>query len=147
MVTPVGFTGTRYGMSRLQRDTVGDLLCEIRLMHKCSEFHHGCCVGADTESAMLARELGYTLIGHPASNTGPLRAAFRSTIEHLPINSLKRNKIIVDSVLLMIAAPLSTENRRGGTWYTIHYALKVQRPTIIVYRDGSTVEHNCETLK
>lgn len=147
VMNAIGFTGTRYGMSRIQRDVVGDILCELRLKLKCEEFHHGCCVGADSESAALARDLGYILVGHPASGTGSLRAMFRSDKEYRPLSPLRRNKIIVESVMLMIAAPFSTEaGQRGGTWYTVRYARKQEKPLMIVYRDGSTVEENCEPL-
>lgn len=41
----LGFTGTRNGMSPAQRIKITEILSS--LLSKITEFHHGCCVGAD----------------------------------------------------------------------------------------------------
>ena len=87
--------------------------------------HHGDCIGADTEAADIAFELGYTddrIIVHP------------STLEHkrahnphgtvLPVKPpLERNTDIAKACTILIACPNTTaEQQRSGTWATVRRA-------------------------
>lgn len=57
----VGFTGTRYGMTAAQRESVKALLVRLGA----TELHHGDCVGSDAEAHDVARELGLRVVVHP----------------------------------------------------------------------------------
>jgi len=50
---------------------------------------------------------------------------------------LTRNHDIVDCTELLIACPKSMkEELRSGTWATVRYARKLERPVIIIYPNG-----------
>lgn len=51
---------------------------------------------------------------------------------------LVRNKIIVERAALMIATPYTMEEElRSGTWATLRYARKLNKPITIIFPDGS----------
>lgn len=124
---PVGFTGTRKGMSPRQKEHLKKFLeCFV------NEFHHGDCVGADEEAHQLAIEVGIPLIIiHP-----PVQDALRANCETKyvhkrgtqvitlkPQQYLIRNHQIVDVTLGLVAAPETMEEKlRSGTWATVRYA-------------------------
>jgi hypothetical protein len=131
----VGFTGTRFGMSRKQKETV---LCILRTLNV-DAFHHGDCVGADMDAATIAKNEGLYVVSHPPIDEGD-RAFAESDEVRDPMTMLKRNRCIVDSSALLIATPTTDrETPRSGTWYTIRYALKVGRPVRIVSPSGKLV--------
>lgn len=95
---------------------------------------HGCCEGADIEAGEIAAGYGFKVRGWP----GP------GSHLDLPVDQLcaqrshlERNRRIVDESDEVIAAP-PTEDRqpRGGTWYTIDYAVKAGKKITIVYPSG-----------
>ena len=53
------------------------------------------------------------------------------------ILNLNRNKNIVDASNLIFAFPFDKEIIRSGTWSTIRYAKKINKPLIIIRKDGS----------
>jgi len=126
----IGITGTRKGMTEAQFGQVYEFLKQ----HYCegAEFHHGDCVGVDVEAALLAKDLGYKVVGHPGPGADGLRAYFNS--DHvMPAQShFKRNRIIVDTCDCLLVVPLQPEwQSQGGTWYTHDYAKKKNKPLII----------------
>lgn len=128
----IGFTGTQRGLSPGQATFLRSTLLE----HNPTEFHHGDCVGADAEAHEIVRELlpQCKIIIHPP--TVPHKQAFCHGDE-TRVNKpyLQRNRCIVDSVDLLIAAPWTNEEQlRSGTWATIRYARKVKRYIIQLER-------------
>lgn len=133
-----GFTGSRWGMTPRQRDTLGWVLDHERQTGApgAREFHHGDCVGADEQAAAVARSLGYKIIGHPPL-VEKLRAHFPSDEETAPLPYEQRDQAIVDAVMNMLATPHGPEVRRSGTWMTIRYARHRKVPRLIIEPDGT----------
>lgn len=131
----MGFTGTRNGMTAAQAEAFVD-----ELGTRMTVFNHGCCVGADKEAHDLVRKnklKSVRIFGHPPENKS-LMAECDCDVLLPPMPYLVRNKIIVDNVNRMIAAPAEmTEQERGGTWSTIRYALKRNVPCTVVLPDGT----------
>jgi hypothetical protein len=119
-ISSIGFTGTRRGMTQVQRRIVEDLL----LLWLPVQVHHGDCVGADAEFHRMVRQLvpDARIIIHPPHN--PQYRAFCEGDEYQPERPyLKRNKEIVNASQLLLATPgESAEQWRSGTWSTIRHA-------------------------
>src|SRR5262245_810451 len=127
----IGFTGTRMGMSQAQKD----ILFKVLQYHN-GMFHHGDCVGADAEAHdMIMDKLPYLIHIHPPLDP-KLRAWRNGHHMHQPKPYLERNKDIVGQCDYLLACPKSKTQVRGGTWNTIHYAMKVGRPFTIILPDG-----------
>ena len=139
----IGFTGTRHGMTDIQKHEVRNLLTQYRPYPWPGvqlEAHHGRCVGADEEFNNIARTLMYDTIGWPANNVDEKNKSHcLCTTLHEAAPALIRNHYIVDACKQMIACPYEYEERwRGsGTWAAIRYAKKVKKPLCIIYPDGS----------
>lgn len=121
----IGFTGSRSGMSIRQ-------VCRLRmlLVNNCGEFHHGDCVGADSEAHRIAKYYGFRIVVHPPLNETKRAFCFADVLLP-PEEYLVRNQNIVDATELLIAMP-STQDEivRSGTWATVRYAWRQlsQRP-------------------
>lgn len=140
----VGFTGTQGGMRGVQKFVVENNL--LRFWTPDSWFHHGVCIGADEEAATTAKDLGYKLHGHPPINTSKM-STILSDVSSPPGEYLDRNRDIVDECDLLVAAPATMRAVvRSGTWFTWRYAVKLRRPRILVYPDGSFREFGLDTL-
>ena len=111
----IGFTGSRYGMSKAQREQFAWLMLRL----KTNTFHHGAAVGADTQAAAFVRKNpGIEIVAHPASD-----------------DPLKRNREIVAACDVLIAAPLTDkEELRSGTWATVRYARAAGKPVVMLSR-------------
>lgn len=137
----IGITGTRNGMNKIQFNNVGDWLADdskfVDMRARYHEFHHGDCIGADVDGALMAFNLGYRIICHPP-NEDKLRSFFEHNDETRPEASyFKRNRHIVDSVDHLIVVPMSNIRQSfGGTWYTFDYARKKETPLTVFYPDG-----------
>ena len=111
----IGFTGTRQGMSAHQ-------LAELRMYLRAwapGTFHHGAAVGADTEAARVATELGYEIKAYPA----------------IKGHELERNLLIVAACDRLLATPYQdVEILRSGTWATVRYARKAHKTVILLQR-------------
>ena len=56
----------------------------------------------------------------------------------LPKKPLIRNRDIVRETAVLIATPEQTiEQLRSGTWATVRYARKMNRPTVLIFPDGT----------
>lgn len=97
----VGFTGTRAGMTTLQRVRVLELLSRLAPGER---FHHGDCIGADKEAHDTARSCGLLIEAHP-STLDEFRAFTDADVVHQAKPPLDRNRDIVDAVELLVAAP------------------------------------------
>ncbi len=129
----VGFTGTREGMSPNQRFELAEGLVAIGAR----ELHHGDCVGADAQAHVIARQLGLRVVGHPP-RLSALRAFCVCDELMEPRPYLRRNREIVASVELLVAAPRTMTRTRGatsGTWYTVNHAENCRLPCVVLLRD------------
>jgi hypothetical protein len=136
-----GFTGTQHGMTDAQKATLRDFLAAGS-----GEFHHGDCIGADSEAHDIADECGYSIVLHPPTN--PAKRAWRVVPNHMMKREkpyLDRNKDIVLDTIALIAAPAEPiEQPRGGTWSTIRFGLKQGRTVILILPDGEIIHRHTE---
>jgi len=139
----LGFTGTRQGMTAQQKKTCAALIEQ----YDPYKVIHGMAIGADREFHDLATDslsLIARIVGYPSnipSQTSPCHDGCDYTEDPKP--PLDRNRDIVDHCDILIAAPAeATEQRRGGTWYTIRYAKKLGKHTIIILPDGQVERFN-----
>lgn len=138
----IGFTGTREGTTDQQRRA----LIAWAKTAGVTEFHHGCCLGADEDAFdvfMSAGDLGFArpvIIAHPPANRSMLcRGAEEFSDEkRSPLPYLERNKCIVDACDVLVACPKEPEELRSGTWSTVRYARKQGKKVVIIWADGET---------
>jgi hypothetical protein len=129
----LGFTGTRHGMTDHQKQLFRQVLSGIQLY----EFHHGSCQGADVEAARIVREVvpNCLIVAHPGPDGDKHREV--SGVDNVttePKSHFARNRDIVNETDLLAAAPLQDEPQNyGGTWYTIGYARKAGRESLIIW--------------
>lgn len=128
----VGFTGTQYGMTKKQEESV------IRLMKATQgKLHHGVCVGADFQVHKIGRTLGYWIILHPPLKPDQMAKCDGDEVRE-PKSYLDRDNELVNESEVLIGAPKEEyEINRSGTWYTIRRARKKGIPRYLVYPDGS----------
>lgn len=135
----VGFTGTRFGMTEAQLNSFSQLMCNLNP----DKFHHGDCVGADDNAANET----FSLFGkdrtvcHP-----PIDESHRAFNPHYseirkPKTHFARNRDIVNETDVLIACPKEdTHQDRGGTWYTVDFAMKVGKMVYTIWPDGRIEE-------
>ena len=138
----VGFTGTRRGMTKEQKERVTTLLKNNKL----TAFHHGDCLGSDQEAHTIARILSIPIFIHP-----PIIETYRAFCKNAIVFEQKdypqRNRNIVELSDLLIATPNAPSARpRSGTWYTIKYALLKNHPVIIIFPNGKEERANMHLL-
>jgi len=137
----IGFTGTQDGMNAAQKRELYEVLRTYAMPSPMPpdekhEFHHGDCIGADTEAHEIALMLGYDVIIHPPTN--PKKRTFCEGYKRRanPLPYLDRNKRIVESTSVLIVAPKSDkEELRSGTWSTYRYG-KAHGKTIVMLKRG-----------
>ena len=143
-----GFTGTRRGMTGPQKITYE----EVILRDAPGILRQGCCIGADTDAAVIYKQAmnslrtSYKIIGHPSVSLSGDRScrseeALNLCCTLMPEKTpLARNRNIVNMTHVLVATPLQLEmmpqGMGGGTWYTIQYALKCMHTVIIIWPDG-----------
>lgn len=143
----IGFTGTHRGMTDSQKTAIKSLLTKLYaasyVIDREHNFRHGQCVGADVQSAAMAKEIGFRVIafpGYPPDNPTNMsnRGGFDGNDEVMPEGAfLERDHLIVDASTTMIATPAQQhEVLRSGTWATVRYARKKGKIVIIVAPDG-----------
>lgn len=128
----IGFTGTRDGMTAGQKNELARILSGLR--ERATWFHHGDCVGADAEADAIARRLGYKIAIHPPRDP-KLRAFCAQPNDYVYDEEeyLKRNKTIVEHSFTLIATPKEPVIVwRSGTWSTIRYARKIEKPVYLI---------------
>lgn len=131
----VGFTGTRLGAAPKQWKEFDGIFAAL-LAKGVHSFVHGFCIGADTIASQKARAAGLHIIGRPGPY-GELTGAAEYDELMPPEPHLKRNRKIVDQSDIMLAMPAGgTERMAGGTWYTIEYARKRNKPLYIIFPDS-----------
>ncbi len=136
----VGITGTRKGMSRIQRQTFIEWLDAFE--GQIEEFHHGDCKGVDVQAAEIVQDrIGWDkIICHPPLATAH-RAFFGGGTLLKPRAYLKRNHDIVDCVDLLIGVTWEyKEQLRSGTWATVRYAYQMCTPVLRIDPAGNLIE-------
>lgn len=133
----VGVTGSRKGMTQLQRFSFESWMHFISL----SEFHHGDCVGVDEEARGIVGNRCKT-VAHP-----PIRDAIRAFTTNTETREKKeylaRNRDIVNEIEILVAMPNTyVRTPHSGTWYTISYAREKQKQLMILWPDGSRTVEN-----
>jgi hypothetical protein len=131
----LGFTGTRNGMTKLQKDTVSRLIISAGP----TEAHMGDCIGADTDFYYLIEKIvpSCKKIGH-VPDKDKTRSKLKYDEEKMPKPYLTRDHDIVDESDMIIATPKAFyEELRSGTWATVRYAKKTNKRVILVFPNGS----------
>lgn len=130
----LGFTGTRQGMTKRQKETVARLVREMAP----EEVHHGDAIGADAGFHRICSELGIRIVVHPPENPAD-RAFTKGDQNRQPRSYMARNQAIVATADLLIAVPNGNRRNRGsGTWKTVSFAQRKGRPIVVVFPDGTT---------
>lgn len=128
----VGFTGTQLGMTDYQISQFVEVLKYLEPL----TLHQGDCIGADDQANTIARELYIYTICHPPIKNS--KRAFTECDEYMePKDYLERNHDIVDESTVLISTPKGMEEElRSGTWATIRYARRTDKPVIIIWPTG-----------
>jgi len=134
----IGFTGSQFGLSSPQQSIIR---AYIQNHPQISAAHHGDCVSADAEFHELCSAAGIPVTLHPPSNKTK-RAFCRATFSRPPRPYLERNQQIVEACVLLIAGPSGPEKLRSGTWATVRYARRQNRPLLIVWPNGESQLEN-----
>lgn len=136
----VGFTGTQTGITPPQFDLLVEVLQEL---HEVTEAHHGDCIGADREFAVVidalrhdGKLLSVELHSHPPEDSKKRAfTAYQTSYPEKPF--LERNKDIVNATDILIACPKGQhEEQRSGTWATVRYARRQKGIIVILWPDG-----------
>jgi len=131
----IGFTGTQLGMTSRQKEQVKKNLDIFQIDHKFNDVycHHGDCIGADKEFHDMVLDCLFDVVVHPP-NIKDKRAFCDDYRFMFPEKSyLERNHDIVDNSDVLIATPKQiVEQIRSGTWATIRYARKLNKPIMII---------------
>lgn len=127
----IGFSGTRHGMTREQIVALW-----LILESQTGDFHHGDCLGADTQAHTMASLLGWSIVIHPPDDNR-MRANNNAPVVLAPTPYLDRNQDIVDESDVLVAAPQTAgEELRSGTWAAIRYASYTHKPLRIILPRG-----------
>lgn len=131
----VGFTGSQQGMTFEQQNTFNRILADSNA----KEFHHGDCMGADTQAHEFALHCGISIVIHPPDLPGKRSFCFGSDFSKYRPKKLylDRNHDIVDETDILIACPKEVkETQRSGTWATVRYAEKTGKTVLLIYPSG-----------
>jgi hypothetical protein len=127
-------------MTDHQKKLVHKALDSFRHIHK---VHHGDCVGADAEFHEISRALGIAVHIHPPTKNGKRAFCAHADIVRPVQDYLKRNRDIVDSCSVLLAAPnADKEKLRSGTWATVRYARKLGKKIFILLPAGEIIVEN-----
>lgn len=137
----IGFTGTRDEITEFQRTSLKTILQGIK--DPIESVHHGDCVGADTAFHEVCTELGFKIVIHPPEKQD-LRAFNKGDVMMEEKSYFARNRDIVDECDLLIACTKTNFETKGGTWYTINYAIK--KAKLVVKILPETVEYDVSHL-
>lgn len=136
-----GQTGTRHGGTPYQIASVAWLWAKYGI----KVLHDGDCQGVDAQLYHLAKSFGTQVILHPP--TKPDTRAFCGLQDCVVVDPetiwrperpyFVRDRDIVNEAEVMVGVPHKPfEQDHGGTWYTIRYARKQNKPLAIVWPNG-----------
>lgn len=137
----IGFTGTRQGMTPQQRTSLSFVLRAYVQTNGSNRlpFHHGDCIGADSEAHNIARDLGCYIIIHPPTKSSN-RAYRGGDFVHATLPYMDRNRAIVAECDVIIGCPKEYDTvRRSGTWATMRFAQRAGKPVVMIRPDGEVV--------
>lgn len=99
--------------------------------------HHGDCIGADAEAHAVCLDRVIDVALHPPTDER-LRAFCQGARKvYDPQPFLKRDRDIVMSSDMLVAAPKTPhEVLRSGTWTTLRYAKSRKMPWVLLLPDG-----------
>lgn len=140
----VGFTGSRSDyQNKVQTRVLENLLSNLCCRAQCFEdmqLSHGDCVGWDEVCHKIASKLHLRITIHPPTNPSQrafCRNAYKTT-KSKPY--LERNRDIVDTRRYLVAVSSTMkEEWRSGTWSTVRYARKQNKPIFIILPDGALI--------
>lgn len=134
-MTVVGFTGTQAGVTASQGETLLSALIGFREAGALW-MENGDCIGADDDAGRYWRTLGGKIsLRPPVIDKKRAWMPADRTAKAKPY--LDRNRDIVKASDAMVATPAEPDEQpRGGTWYTIRYARKLDKPLMIIGPDG-----------
>jgi hypothetical protein len=132
-MSSIGYTGPRSGMTREQVGQMTYLLHRVPKLFR--TLREGDCIGGDQIAAMTARGLGFHIVAHPPTKDR-YRCWFPADTCLQPRPYLDRNQDIVDVCAALLATPDGPPRPHSGTWHTIDYARRVERPTAVIWPDG-----------
>jgi len=137
----IGFTGTRTGTTPEQHAR----LCRVVQELAPTEWHHGCCIGADSESVDVVWEYAKSakIVAHPPEKKGKMsyEALHISHEKRKPRPYLERNRDIVNEVEVLVACPDGEDEELwSGTWATIRAARKKGIRIVIIWPDGNVTD-------
>lgn len=140
-MTNLGFTGTQEGLTKAQAVRLQDVLSTPDFLFA---IHHGDCIGADSEFDRIARgSLGFEYaVIYPAnlSNKRAFCTIGPRDVLKYPMAPLQRNELIVKACDWLLACPKEDQMQlRSGTWTTVRYALKANKPVRVILPDGQLV--------
>ena len=135
-----GFTGSRRHPS-VVRITKLILVMKALRIFGYGVLHHGDCIGCDRTAHLVAAGRALKVVIHP-----PKLVRFRAHCERIekklvlevkPVKDyLRRNLDIVAASELLVGMPTdpdpASEVQRSGTWATIRYARKAEKPRILL---------------
>lgn len=145
----IGISGTREGMSKLQKETFLHFSNTLTTQFTdLKYFHQGQCQGVDVEAARLLKsEFNLFIVSHPPVKKDLLGQCTNDIVKQAK-GYFARNRDIVNASELMFILPKESQvQSTGGTWYTYKYALAANKPVILILPDGSYQLFNCEFLK
>jgi len=120
-------------MSNFQKESLRARLSWLR--GKFVWFHHGDEKMSDCEAAAIAKSFGYKIAVHPPTDKFSV-GNWQGDHMYEALPYLERNREIVNQSAVIIAAPrFMAEEVRSGTWMTIRYARKLDRPITILARE------------
>ena len=128
----LGITGTRKGMTGIQIKGCLLLFNEIEP----EWIIHGAAHGVDNQAHHMADDLKIRRHIWPSNLIGATSDCLtnRRDIWEDSKSPLERNHDIVDTCDILVAFPAErNEILRSGTWATVRYALKMLKPTVIIY--------------
>lgn len=128
----IGFTGSRKGLTATQAETMEKFLTQLSI----TEVHHGDCVGADAAFHLLSIRLSLNVVVHPPADARYRAYSKGAARSCTALGYLARNKNIVISTDVLVAAVQGEERQRSGTWATVRFARQLKRPIAIVDATG-----------
>jgi len=134
----LAFTGSRSGLTPHQAAALEALLESLEGL---TALHHGCCLGADEDCALLLAQINPSVlqVGHPCNLLAQVsQQALAVCRQVLPVRPpLNRNHDLVDAAQLLIACPDGPERLHSGTWATVRHARKQGKPIHLLWPDGT----------
>ena len=131
----LGITASRFGISPRQMEAWEVIAASLNVTH----LYQGACLGGDEEMTLAFVRVSIanaTIIALP-STVARWRSEKAITASHFRFDAkdpLVRDSDIVDRIDLLVAAPRSMTDTRGGTWATIRMARERGIPVIILDR-------------